>query len=42
MFEVFISVCYAFSSRMMIRDNGVFKLIGGTISMEPIDCMGVS
>ncbi len=26
---------------MMIQNNGVFKLLGGNIWMEPIDCMGV-
>jgi hypothetical protein len=41
MFEVFINVCCAFDSRMMIRTNGVFELNGGNTSMEPIDCMGV-
>jgi hypothetical protein len=26
---------------MMIQTNGVFKLLGGNILIEPIDCMGV-
>jgi len=42
MSKVFINVCYVFGSGMMIRANGVFKSIKGTISMEPIDCMGAS
>jgi len=42
MSKVFINVCYVFGSRMMIRANGVFKLIRGTISIEPIDYMGMS
>jgi hypothetical protein len=41
MSEVFINVCCAFSSRMMIQNNGVFELLGGNTWMEPIDCMGV-
>ncbi len=42
MFELFITIYCVFGFRMMIQANGVFKLIGGTTSMEPIDCMVVS
>ncbi len=49
MFEMFTNVCYVSSSKMMILGpivgsigvNGVLKLLGVNISMEPIDCMGV-
>ncbi len=40
MFEVFINVCCASNSRMMIQINGVFELLKGNTFMEPIDCMG--
>ncbi len=36
-----IYVCFVYGFRMMIQINGVFKLLGGSTSMEPIDCMGV-
>jgi hypothetical protein len=39
MSKVFISVYCLFGSRMMIQTNGVFVLIKGSTSMEPIDCM---
>ncbi len=39
MFEMFINVYCAFDSEMMIQANYVFMLIGGSIAMEPIDCM---
>jgi hypothetical protein len=41
MFKVFIGVYFAFGSKMMIQANGVFELIGGNTSMEPIDSMGM-
>ncbi len=41
MFEMFIRVYCAFDFEMMIWANGVFALIGGSTSMEPIDCMDV-
>jgi hypothetical protein len=39
--KVFINVFYASSSEMMFQINGVFKLLGGNICMEPINCMGM-
>jgi hypothetical protein len=39
MSKVFINVCCAFDSKMMFQINGVFELLGGNISMEPIDYM---
>jgi hypothetical protein len=39
--KVFLNVCCASSFGMMIQTNGIFELIGGTTSMEPIDYMGV-
>jgi hypothetical protein len=41
MSKMFISVCYASNFEMMIQINGVFTLIGGSISMEPTNCMDV-
>jgi hypothetical protein len=40
--KVLFNVCCAFDSRMTIRVNGVFTIIGGSISMELIDCMDMS
>jgi hypothetical protein len=37
--KVLSSVCYASNFGMMIRVNGVFVVIGGSISMKLIDCM---
>ncbi len=42
MSKVFISVYCANNFGKMIQLNGVFTLIGGSTSMEPIDCMDVS
>jgi len=41
MFEMFISVYCVSGFEMMIWTKGVFMLIGGSISMEPIDSMDV-
>jgi hypothetical protein len=41
MFEVFINIYCAFESKMMIQANGLFELLGGSTSMEPIDYMGM-
>ncbi len=41
MFEVFINIYCAFDFRMMSQSNGLFELLGGNISMEPTDCMGM-
>jgi len=41
MSKVFISVCCVFSFGMIVQVNSVFELLGGNISMEPIDCMGM-
>ncbi len=41
MSKVFINACCAFNFEMTIRPNGVFELLGGKTSMEPIDYMGV-
>ncbi len=41
MSKVFISVCCVFSFGMIVQANNVFELLGGNISMEPIDCMGM-
>ncbi len=41
MSKVFINVYCASSSKMMIQTNGVFELLKGNNSMEPIDYMGV-
>jgi hypothetical protein len=42
MFEMFINVYCASGFKMMIWANGVFVLIGGSTSMEPIDYMDMS
>jgi len=42
MFKVLFNVYCVSSFRMMFRANGVFMLIGGSISMELIDYMNVS
>ncbi len=39
MSEVLFNVYCAFDSKMMIRTNGVFALIGGSASMEFIHYM---
>jgi hypothetical protein len=41
MSKVFINVRHASDFKIMIQANGVFEVIGGTTSMEPIDCMGM-
>jgi hypothetical protein len=41
MSKVFINVCFASSSKMMFQINGMFELLRGNTSMEPIDCMGM-
>jgi hypothetical protein len=41
MSKVFINVFCVFDSKMMFQINGVFELLGGNTSMEPIDCMGM-
>jgi hypothetical protein len=41
MFEVLFSVYCVLDPGMMIQGNGVFALIGGSTSMEFIDCIDV-
>jgi hypothetical protein len=40
-FEVFINVCSASNSIMVIQVNGVFELLKVNTSMEPNDCMNI-
>jgi hypothetical protein len=41
MSKVFINVCCASNSKMMIQVNGVFELLKLNTLMEPNDCMNI-